>query len=86
MGGALRGALRNLEYVKKESWRSVTVKHTTLQKVKLHHGCFSRFLNCTYGTKSRKVLHSWRSVQDRCNPMRYVHTLNKVVLLVEILI
>ena len=25
-------------------------------KVTLLHGCFSRFLNCAHGTKSRKVL------------------------------
>ena len=28
---------------------------TTLGKVLLLHGCFSRFLNCTNGTKSRKA-------------------------------
>ena len=27
----------------------------TLLKVTLHHGCFSRFLNCANGTKSRKA-------------------------------
>ena len=26
-------------------------------KVTLFHGCFSRFLNCTNGTKSQKVPH-----------------------------
>ena len=30
---------------------------TTLLKVSLLHGCFSRFLNCTNCTKSRKVVH-----------------------------
>ena len=30
---------------------------TTLLKVTLLHGCFSRFLNCTNGTKSRKTSH-----------------------------
>ena len=29
----------------------------TLLKVTLLHGCFSRFLNCTNGTKSRKTSH-----------------------------
>ena len=31
----------------------------TLLKVALLHGCFSRFLNCTNGTKSRNTLHIW---------------------------
>ena len=29
----------------------------TLLKVTLLHGCFSRFLNCANGTKSRKTSH-----------------------------
>ena len=29
----------------------------SLQKVTLLHKCFSRFLNCTNGTKSRKTSH-----------------------------
>ena len=29
----------------------------TLLKATLLHGCFSRFLNCTYDTKSRKGPH-----------------------------
>ena len=29
----------------------------TLLKVSLFHGCFSSFLNCTNGTKSRKASH-----------------------------
>ena len=33
------------------------VKPTTLLKVTLLHGCFSRFLNCANATKSRKVSH-----------------------------
>ena len=47
----------------KHPWRSVTLskvagfKSSTLLKVTLFHGCFSRFLNCTNGTKSRKVSH-----------------------------
>ena len=41
-----------------------TVKKThagvlaTLLKVTLLHGCFSRFLNCTNGTKSHKTSHN----------------------------
>ena len=30
-------------------------KPATLLKVTLRHGCFSRSLNCTVGTKSRKT-------------------------------
>ena len=33
------------------------LKPATLLKVTLLHGCFSRFLNCTNGTKSCKALH-----------------------------
>ena len=32
-------------------------KSATLLKVTLLHGCFSRFLNWTHGTKSRKTSH-----------------------------
>ena len=31
------------------------MEHAALLKVTLVHGCFSRFLNCTNGTKSRKA-------------------------------
>ena len=43
----------------KYPWRSVTfmLKPATFRKVTLLHGCFSRFLNCTNGTKSRKASH-----------------------------
>ena len=33
----------------------ILLKPATLPKVALLHGCFSRFLNCTNGTKSRKA-------------------------------
>ena len=33
------------------------LKPATLQKVTLFHGYFSRFLNCTNGTKSRNASH-----------------------------
>ena len=36
------------------------LKPATLLKVTLRHGCFSRFLNCTNGTKSRKKHHKFR--------------------------
>ena len=47
----------------KDPWRSVTfskfagLKPTTLLKVTLLNGQFSRFLNCTNGTKSFKASH-----------------------------
>ena len=34
-------------------------KPATLRKLTLLHGCFSRFLNCTNGTKSRNASHIW---------------------------
>ena len=34
-------------------WMNNDIKKTVL--VKLFHGCFSRFLNCTNGTKSRNA-------------------------------
>ena len=39
----------------KHSWRSVTFSKVAGLKVTLHHECFSRFLNCTNGTKSRNA-------------------------------
>ena len=33
----------------------VKLQFATLLKVTLFHGCFSRFLNCTNGIKSRKA-------------------------------
>ena len=33
-------------------YRNVTLKPATLIKLTLLHGCFSRFLHCTNGTKS----------------------------------
>ena len=37
------------------SHKSCEEQVATLLKVRLFHGCFSRFLNCTNGTKSRKA-------------------------------
>ena len=60
MHNRLSYLLRNLvlfvQILKREkhSWRSVTLSKP---KVTLLHGCFSRFLNCTNGTKSRKTSH-----------------------------
>ena len=47
----------------KHPWRSVSFSKVAgfwpaaLLKVKLLLGCFSRFLNCTNGNKSRKLSH-----------------------------
>ena len=41
----------------KHSWRSVTFSKVARLKVTLLHGCFSRCLNCTSGTKSRNASH-----------------------------
>ena len=44
---------RNLKNVKNTHGG---VLHLVLKETLLH-GCFSRFLNCTHGTKSRNALH-----------------------------
>ena len=44
--------LYNLKNVKRYPWRSVT---SSKVKVTLVHGCFSPFLKCSNGTKSRKT-------------------------------
>ena len=42
----------------KHPWGTVTFsKVAGFSKVTIHHGCFSRFLNCTNGTKLRKASH-----------------------------
>ena len=46
--------LYNLKNVKHPC---MSVEPATLLKVTLLHGCFSRFLNCTNGTKSYKASH-----------------------------
>ena len=52
----LRNLVLFVQILKREkhSWRSVTLSKP---KVTLPHGCFSRFLNCTNGTKSQKTSH-----------------------------
>ena len=35
----------------------IRLQPATLLKLTLLHGCFSRFLNCTNGTKSRNATH-----------------------------
>ena len=48
----------NLKNVKNTlGGRLLLLKPTTLLKIALLHGCFSCFLNCTNGTKSRNVPH-----------------------------
>ena len=63
--GALRDLLPFAQFKKREKhpWRSANFrkvagfKPATLLKLTLLHGCFSRFLNCTNGTKSRNASH-----------------------------
>ena len=63
--GALYDLVPCVQFKKREKhpWRSVTfskvagLKPATLLKVTFLYGCFSRFLNCTNGTKSRKSPH-----------------------------
>ena len=45
--------------------RSCSFQPATLQRVTLLHGCFSRFLNCTDGTKSRKALQMHISIYQK---------------------
>ena len=45
----------NLKNVKNTHGGVLLLVPVTLLKVTLHHGCFSRFLNCTNGTKSRNA-------------------------------
>ena len=40
------------------SCSSLVMQSATLLKVTLLHDCFSRFLNCTNGTKSRNASHT----------------------------
>ena len=57
---ALRDLVSFVQFkiVKKHPRRSVTFsKAADFSKVTLLHGCFSRFLYCTNGTKSRKASH-----------------------------
>ena len=59
--GALRDLVPFAQFKNREKhlWRSVTFsKVAGLLKETLLHGCFSRFLNCTHGTKSRNAPHT----------------------------
>ena len=61
--GALRDLLTFVQYKKREKhpWRSANFSKVTgltpatLLKLTFLHGCFSRFLNCTNSTESRKA-------------------------------
>ena len=69
---ALRDLVQSVQFKKrgKRTWRSVTFSKiarfqpATLPKVTLLHGCFSRFLNCTNGTKSSKTSHIYLHFVD----------------------
>ena len=61
---ALRDLVPFVQFTKREKhpWKSVNfskklkrLQPATLLKLTLLHGCFSRFLNCTNGTKSRNA-------------------------------
>ena len=56
MCDVLRDLVSFVQFKKREKhpWRSVTFR----LKVTLIHGCFSRFLNCTNGTKSLNASHT----------------------------
>ena len=57
---AMRNHLYNLKNVKNTHSAVlllVNLQPETLLKLTLFHGCFSRFLICTNGTKSRKASH-----------------------------
>ena len=63
MGCAIWCHLYNSKNVKNTYGRvlllvKLQAERATLLKVSLIHGCFSRFLNCTHGTKSRNASHS----------------------------
>ena len=56
--GALRDLVPFVQFKKREKhpWKRDTFSNVEgLLKVILLHGCFSRFKNCTNGTKSRKT-------------------------------
>ena len=55
MGCAIWHHLNNLKNVKSTHGGVLSLKPATLLKLILLHGCFSRFLNCTNGTKLRNA-------------------------------
>ena len=80
--GALRDLVPFVQFKKREKhpWRSVnfskiSLKPATLLKLALLHGCFSRFLNCTNGTKSRSASQLLAFTDVLKNPIIY-HTIH----------
>ena len=64
---ALRDLVPSVQFNKREKHQC---KPATLLKVTLLHGCFSRFLNCTSGIKSRRasdILKALMCFQKRNN-------------------
>ena len=59
--GVLRNLVPFVQIKKREKHPSRSVNfrlhHATLLKLKLLHGCFSRLLNCTNGTKLCNASH-----------------------------
>ena len=58
----MRDLVRFMQFKKRKNTHGellllVKLQAATLIKVTLPHGCFSRFLNCTNSTKSRKASH-----------------------------
>ena len=66
----LRNLVPFVQFKKREKhqWRSVTFI-ATLLKVAVLRGCFSRFLNCTNGTKSGNasyIFNQFRHLKSTC--------------------
>ena len=59
--GALRDLVTFAQFKKREKhpWRSFNFSNIADFKLALHHGCFSRILNCVNGTKSRNAPLIW---------------------------
>ena len=72
---ALRDLVQSVQF--KRPWRSVTSKVTLL------HGCFSRFLNCTNGTKSSKTSHIYLHFVDARVGENLGHAMFKVLASVD---
>ena len=71
----LRDLVQSVQF--KRPWRSVTSKVTLL------HGCFSRFLNCTNGTKSSKTSHIYLHFVDARVGENLGHAMFKVLASVD---
>ena len=53
--GDAKKSMRYMRYV--AQFGTIWLKPATLLQETFPHGCFSGFLNCTNGTKSRKASH-----------------------------